>query len=146
MMSGHGAMHGGGHGQGEGHGMMGGSGMMGPDTGGSGMMRPYMAGVLELSDEQQAQIEAIYERNAQEHWQLMQQVHERAQTIKELWREGTPDPDAVGEAHERMSEGHGQMLRLHARIQGKIADVLSDEQRQRLQEMQRFGGQQRHHR
>ncbi len=127
-------------------GRMMGPGMMGAGMMGSGAMSSYMAGVLELSDEQQEQIEAIHEQNAREHWQLMQQMHERARAMKELWREGAPDPEAVGEAHQRMSEIHGQMLQLHARVQGEVAEVLSDEQRQRLQEMHRFGGRQRHHR
>jgi len=129
-----------------GHGMMGGSGMVGGRgmTAGCRMMAgprgigPYMAGVLELTDEQREQLDAVQRRNAREHWQLRQQMREHRATMAALWRENAPDPDTVGDAHRRMSETGRRMLELRARMQGEVHDILTAEQRDRLREMRRF--------
>ena len=123
--------------------MMGGYGPMAPGMVPGGMMRggigPYEAGVLGLSDEQRRELESIQRENAREHWQLMQQMRDRRLEMMRLYRQGAPDPDAVGEAYAGMAEAQRRMLEQQARQHNRMREVLTEEQRQRLDAMQRFG-------
>ncbi len=136
-------------GQGMGPGMMGhgmGPGMMGPGMMGPGMMGPgmmggigpYAAGVLGLSDEQRQQLEAIQRDNAREHWQLMQELRERRHAMMDLYREGRVDPEEVGRAWEGMATAQRRMLEQRARMHNQMREVLTEEQRERLEEMRRY--------
>ena len=105
--------------------------MMGP-------MSPYVAGVLGLSAEQQAQIEAMQRDKAREHWQLMQEMHTQAQAMMQLRRQADPDPEALVEAHRNLSETQREMLRFHAESMRAMREILTAEQRHRLDEMRGF--------
>jgi Spy/CpxP family protein refolding chaperone len=120
-----------------GQGMMG-QGMMGQGMMGQGMMGPYMSGVLGLSAEQREQLEDIQRENAGEHWQMMQEMQQHRRNMMEAYGQETPDPEAVGEAYARMMETRRGMIEQQVRMQNRMHEVLTDEQRQRLQEMQRF--------
>ncbi|MBY4675418.1 Spy/CpxP family protein refolding chaperone [Marinobacterium arenosum] len=129
MMGGH-AM--GGFGMMDGHGMMWGQGMMGE-------ISPYMAGALDLSDKQQAQIADIQRRHAREHWDLMQSLHGHGQKMMELYGEDDPEPKALREAYMEMSEVHGRMIELMAQMHREMHGILTEEQRQRHHQMRRYG-------
>lgn len=43
-----------------------------------------------------------------------------------------PDPDAVGEIHDRMAEIHGEMLVDRVRMRNAIYGLLTDEKREQL--------------
>lgn len=143
MMQGHGGHHGGmGPGMMHGHGGMG-AGMMG-GMGPGGMMRggisPYEAGVLGLDADQQRRLEDIQREAAREHWQLMQEQHRRRGEMMQLYRgEGAPEPEALGEAYGRMADAQRRMLEHRARVHQRMRAVLTEEQRERLEQMRRFG-------
>ncbi len=143
-MKGHGqGMMGQGHGMmGQGHGMMGGHGMPGQGHGmmGQGMMDPYVSGVLGLSADQREQLEEIQRENAAEHWQMMQEMQQHRHNMMEAYGQDTPDPDEVGDAFSRMMETRRGMIEQRVRMQNRMREVLTDEQRERLGEMQRFHG------
>ena len=137
-----------GHGMGQGmgpgmmgHGMMG-HGMMGQGMGpgmmGQGMMGPYMSGVLGLSAEQREQLEGIQRENAGEHWQMMQEMQQHRRNMMEAYGQEAPDPGKVGDAFSRMMETRRDMIEQQVRMQNRMREVLTDEQRRQLQEMQRF--------
>ena len=124
-------------GQGMGPGMMG-QGMMGQGMMGQGMMGPYMSGVLGLSAEQREQLEGIQRENAGEHWQMMQEMQQHRRNMMEAYGQEAPDPGKVGDAFSRMMETRRDMIEQQVRMQNRMREVLTDEQRERMQEMQRF--------
>jgi len=130
---------------GQGHGMMGqgmGPGMMGQGMGpgmmGQGMMGPYVSGVLGLSEDQRKQMEEIQRENASEHWQMMQEMQQHRGNMMEAYDQDAPDPDAVGDAFSRMMETRRGMIEQQVRVQNRMREVLTEEQRKRLDEMRRF--------
>jgi Spy/CpxP family protein refolding chaperone len=126
MMHGYGGM---------GPGMMGGYGPGGMMAGGIG---PYEAGVLNLNDEQQRRLEQIQREGAREHWQLMQEQRAQHQRLLQQYRDGAPDPQALGNAYERMAEAQRRMLEHQAQVHNRMREVLTDEQRERIDQMRRF--------
>jgi Spy/CpxP family protein refolding chaperone len=117
--------------------------MGGPMMQGHGMMggvSPYAAGVLGLSDEQQQRIDGMQRERAREHWQLMQQMRQEGRELMQLQRSPDADPDAIAEAHERFSTTQREMLRMQAETRRAMRGILTEEQRQRLDEMQESGG------
>ncbi len=142
MMYGYGPMMGYGMGMGMMHGdpMMGGMGM-----GGMGMMPcPMMGGLqggpeqgLTLDDEQQQKLNHIRQKlwqQQQEHLQKMWQHHGEMQ---QLWRDGKPDSDKILDAHRKMQKDQLDMLEQRLKLQQEMDEVLTDEQRQQLWQMQR---------
>jgi Spy/CpxP family protein refolding chaperone len=130
-----------GQGMGPGYGM--GPGRMG-GFGPGGMMRggigPYEAGVLGLDEGQRRELESIQRESARDHWQLMQELRARRIAMMQLYRDNpAPDPEAVGEAHEAWADAQRRMLEHQARVHNRMREVLTQEQRERLDEMQRFG-------
>jgi Spy/CpxP family protein refolding chaperone len=120
-----------------GQGMMG-QGMMGPGMMGQGMMGPYVSGVLGLSDDQRGQMEEIQRENASEHWQMMQEMQQHRRNMMEAYDQDAPDPDEVGDAFSRMMETRRGMIEQQVRMQNRMREVLTEEQRKRLGEMRRF--------
>ena len=120
-----------------GQGMMG-QGMMGPGMMGQGMMGPYVSGVLGLSDDQRGQMEEIQRENASEHWQMMQEMQQHRRNMMEAYDQDAPDPDEVGDAFSRMMETRRGMIEQQVRVQNRMREVLTEEQRKRLDEMRRF--------
>lgn len=131
----------------QGQGMMGGpmmhgQGMMGSGMGMMGGMSPYTAGVLGLSDSQRERIDSIQRERAREHWNLMQELREQRQVLMQLQREPATDPDAVANAHERLSATERKLLRMQAEMHNAVRDVLDQEQRERLDAVHGSGQQQ----
>lgn len=145
-------MHGGGegmHGDGakgsmRGRGMGSGMGHGGRMVGHGGMMMrglsPYMAGVLGLSEEQEARIEEIQKESGRAHGELMQQMHERHRALMQLQRERDPAPEAVGEAFARVSAVKRQMVEQHVRMRSDIRGVLDEQQQEHFERMRRHHG------
>ncbi|GAA0694552.1 hypothetical protein GCM10009104_22560 [Marinobacterium maritimum] len=133
-------------GYGMGMGMMHGGPMMGGmGMGGMGMMPcPMMDGLqggpgygLQLDESQQKKMNAIREKLwqlQQEHMKEMREHHEEMQT---LWREGKPDNDKILDAHREMQKDQLEMMEQRLKLQQEMDEVLTDEQRQQLWQMQR---------
>lgn len=135
MMGGHGTMHGSGMMGGPGM-MMGGHGMMG-HMGSMGGMTPAMAVRLGLSEEQMDQVHQIRDDRMGEHWNLMRQMHGSMQGLMSVWSQPDPDPSEVGAMYAQVSEIKRKMIELRAEMRRAVRDVLTAEQRERLDEMRR---------
>lgn len=133
MMGGHGMMQGGGMMGGPGM-MMGGPGMMG-HMGSMGGMTPYTAVMLGLSEEQLDQVQQIRDDRMGDYWNLMRQMHGSMQGLMSVWSQPDPEPSEVGAMYARVSEVKRKMIELQAEMRRAFRDVLTDEQRERLDEM-----------
>jgi len=149
MMGGYGGygmgpgMMGGGYGYGPG--MMGGygmgPGMMGGGYGyGPGMMMGYGAlHGLDLSDEQRAKIDKIFDTERKQHWGIMGQMLEEQNKLRDLYNADQPDPKKVGAVYGQIAKLQQQMLETHVQASNQMQQVLTKEQREQLQQWRRGG-------
>ncbi|QFU02110.1 hypothetical protein FIU83_10705 [Halomonas sp. THAF5a] len=142
MMSG---MMGGGQG-GMGPGMM--SGMMGGGQG--GMMKGMMGGGMMpcpmtdgagigmmqemLEPEQRDEMRALMQEHRPAQFERMGRLMNLRDDLMAEMRGERPDPEEVQALHGRMAELHGEMMAERVRLQNAMHDLLTDEQRQQLQQ------------
>ncbi|GGO78477.1 hypothetical protein GCM10011348_10480 [Marinobacterium nitratireducens] len=141
------------HGYGMGYGWMMGPGMMGPGMmGGAGMMGPGMMGgcgpmhggdgmaqLLGLSDDQQQQIAQIHQELRKKHWDRMGTMHEGAGKLRQLYLADKRNPDAILEQQQRLFELRQEMTRDWLEAQNRIEDLLTAEQKEKLQQHGQHG-------
>ncbi len=156
MMSGSGSqggmgpgMMGGGQG-GMGPGMMGGMmgggqggmgpGMMGGMMGGGMMPCPMMGGagmgmMQEMLDpEQRAEIRELMQEHRPAQFERMGRLMNLRDDLMAAMHGERPDPEAVQELHGRMAELQGEMMAERVRMRNAMHDLVTDEQRQQLQQ------------
>lgn len=134
MMGGYGY----GYGPGMGMGMMGGPGM------GMGMMGGFGPGMgpvhmLDLSKEQRSKINAISSELRRKQWQDMGQMMDQMDRLNALYDEDRPDPKAVGKVQAEIDAIRRKMVEASVAARNRMNDVLSEEQRQQLQQWRRGG-------
>ena len=132
-------------GGGQGPGMMGGSqGGMGPGMmkgmmGGGMMPCPMMGGadmrmMSMLDDEQYREMRELMQEHRPAQFERMgQMMNLRDDLMAEMHGE-RPDPDEVQALHGQLAELHGAMMAEMVRMQNAMHDLMSDEQRQQLEQ------------
>ena len=129
--------YGGGYGPyGMGPGMMGGGYGMGPGMMGGG----YGAlNGLDLSDEQRAKIDKIFDTERKQHWAIMGQMFEEQNKLRDLYNADEPDPKKVGALYGQIAKLRQQMLETHVQASNQMQQVLTKEQREQLRQWRRGG-------
>ena len=116
-------------------------GMGGPDGfGGPGLHRfeemlPELAVVLDLSDEQQAQIEAILDAELPAIETMRDQLRDAHQAFRASQQPGAFDEAAIRAFAQSQSQTHVELMVAGARTMSRIHNVLTAEQQQRLEEL-----------
>lgn len=116
-------------------------GIGGPDGfGGPGLHRfeemlPELAVVLDLSDEQQAQIEAILDEELPAIETMRNQLRDAHQAFRANQQPGTFDETALRAFAQSQSQTHVELMVAGARTMSRIQDVLTTAQQQRLEEL-----------
>lgn len=125
---------------GMGPGMMGG-GMMGGGYGmGPGMMMGYGAlNGLDLSDEQRAKIDKIFDAERKQHWSVMGKMMDEQNKLRDLYAQETPDPKKVGAVYGEIAKLRQQMIEEHVQASNQMQSVLTKEQREQLRQWNRGG-------
>ena len=111
-------------------GMMGGGMMPCPMMGGAGigMMREV------LEPEQRDEIRALMQEHRPAQFERMGRLMNLRDDLMAEMRDERPDPEEVQALHGRMAELHGEMMAERVRLQNAMHDLLTDEQRQQLQQ------------
>lgn len=117
-------------GYGMGPGMMGGYGMMGP-----GMMGGY-TGIPDLTKEQADKIDRIRDDLAKKETPLTQQLFEERRKLQDMYASGA-DPATLDQAYKKTTDLERQVFNARADAQKRMNAVLTKEQRDRMQRMQR---------
>ena len=120
--------------QGYGCGMMMGPGMMG----GYGYGGPYSGGP-DLTKEQAEKIDKIRDDLAKKEAPLMQQIFEERRKLQDMYSSGA-DPAALDQAYRKTTDLERQVFNARADAQKRMNAVLTKEQRERMQRMQRGYG------
>jgi Spy/CpxP family protein refolding chaperone len=95
----------------------------------------HAACMLDLSDEQEAQIDAIIEASRPQMDALREQAAEARDAFHEAFDPGAFDEAAVTAFAQGQSELHTQMMVLGLQTFSQVWTVLTPEQRQQLEEM-----------
>jgi periplasmic protein CpxP/Spy len=127
--------------------MMGGQGGMGPGMmmGGQGGMMPCpmtggmggmgnMAGMLD--EEQLTSLREIRKEHRSGHFERMGEMMDLRDEMMLLMQAQRPDPEEVKTLHGQMAELHGEMMADRVRLHNAMQDLLTDEQRERMQQGQ----------
>lgn len=133
------------HGHGPGMMMGPGMGMMGPGMGmamGMSMMGPGMSMMdptmlPDLSAEQRQELRSMQRDLRRQHMEAMiEMMDARDEMLDEMLAE-EPDPRRIREIHDRMARMHGDMLEARIEMRNRMHGILTEEQRERMREMQR---------
>ncbi len=132
-----GMMAGFGHGYGRGQGMMGGG--MGTMGMGQGMMGggPGAFGMLDLSDEQRAKINKVFDAERKQHWTIGGKLLDEKVKLRDLLAADEPDPKKVGAAYGEIAKLHQQMIEAHVQAANQARALLTAEQRDQLKQWRR---------
>ncbi|SFU96286.1 Spy/CpxP family protein refolding chaperone [Halomonas korlensis] len=120
----------GGMGPGMMRGMMGGEMMPCPMMGGAGM------GMMQemLDPEQRDEMRALTQEHRPAQFERMGRLMNLRDDLMTEMRGERPDPEKVQALHGRMAELHGEMMAERVRMQNAMHDLMTDEQRQQLQQ------------
>jgi Spy/CpxP family protein refolding chaperone len=128
-------------GYGMGPGMMGGygmgPGMMGGYGMGPGMMGGY--GGLDLSDEQQTQVNKIQDETRKAHWALMGEMMDQQARLRDLNRAPKRDNAAIDQASNEFGKLHKRLYDSSVEAQKRMEAVLTKEQQEKLRTYCRKG-------
>lgn len=128
------------------NGMMGGgqggigSGMMSVIMGGGMMPCPMMGaagmGMMQemLDPEQRSEMCAVMQEHRPAQFERMGRLMNLRDDLMAEMRGERPDPEEVQALHGRMAELHGEMMAEKVRMQNAMHDLMTDEQRQQLQQ------------
>lgn len=107
-----------------------------------------MAAVLDLTDEQEEQVEAIIEAERSSLQPLRDQMREARNELHAIVRSGSFDEAAVREVAARMSQTRTEMIVAKTRVKSKIYAVLTPEQQELADKVEPMFEQKRgrHHR
>jgi Spy/CpxP family protein refolding chaperone len=122
-------------GYGMGPGMMGGYGMGPGMMGGYGYGGPYSGGP-DLTKEQAEKIDRIRDDLAKKEAPLMRQLFEEKRKLQDMYSSGA-DPTALDQAYRKTTDIERQVFDARADAQKRMNAVLTKEQRERMQRMQR---------
>ncbi len=116
-------------------GNMWGGGMMGPGmmSGGMGMTGPMMG--FDLSDEQVEQMTEMHEERVREHAERMADLPALQYRLNRELSRDDPDAERVGELFLEIHQQGRQLMRDRTAMEQQMMQILTEEQREQMQEM-----------
>ncbi|MGR2739115.1 Spy/CpxP family protein refolding chaperone [Billgrantia sp. Q4P2] len=121
-----------------GGGMMGG-GMMGGGMGPGMMPCPMMSGEAKsllpmLDQEQRSELRELIHEHRPTQFERMGQIMNLRDDLMAAMHAERPDPEEVQALHAQMAELHGEMMAEMVRLRNAMHDLMTEEQRQQLQQ------------
>ena len=120
-------------GYGMGPGMMGGYGM------GHGMRGAYWGSGLDLTDEQQAKVNAIQDETRKAHWAMMGEMMNQRARLRDLNMAPKRDEAAIDAAYKEFGKLHQKMYESSVEAHKRMEAVLTKEQQEKLRTYWRKG-------
>lgn len=114
---------------GMGSGMMGGGMMPCSMMGGAGMDMMSM-----LDDDQRSEMRELMQEHRPAQFERMGRMMNLRDDLMTEMHGDRPDPDEVQALHGQMAELHGEMMAEMVRMRNAMHDLMSDEQRQQLEQ------------
>ena len=115
-----------------------GSGMMGGMMGGGMMPCPMMGegmGMMSMLDpDQRSQMRELMQEHRPAQFERKGRLMNLRDDLMAEMHGERPDPEQVQELHGRMAELHGEMMAEMVRMRNAMHDLMTDEQREQLQQ------------
>ncbi|WP_221801469.1 Spy/CpxP family protein refolding chaperone [Oceanobacter mangrovi] len=92
------------------------------------------AAIPDLTDEQQQQMQTIQNNLADQHWALMQNMHQAQLELRSLYQADQPDEVAIKAAYDKMNSLRLAMYGSQQQAREQMDKVLTDEQRKAMQQ------------
>ena len=114
-------------------------GMMGGHGHGHGMMGGGLGefGRLDLSDEQRAKINKIFDAVHKQHWTSGGKLMDERIKLRDLLYADEPDPKKVGAVYGEIAKLKQHMFEAHIQANNQARAVLTPEQRDQLKQLRR---------
>jgi len=122
-------------GYGMGPGMMGGGQGMGPGM----MMGPYWGSGLDLTSEQQTQVNKIQDDTRKSHWNLMNEMMNQQAKLRDLNQAPKRNDAAIDSAYKEIGKLQQKMYESSVEAQKRMEAVLTKEQQEKLRTYWRRG-------
>ena len=106
---------------------------------GPGMMGGYGMGMLDLTADQQAKINKIFDDKRKQHWAIMGKMMEEQNKLRDLSNVDKPDPKKIGAVYAEIAKLQQQMIESHVQATNQMQDILTKEQRDQLRQWHRGG-------
>ncbi|MEJ5378135.1 MAG: Spy/CpxP family protein refolding chaperone [bacterium] len=103
---------------------------MGP--GGGPGPHPYMASYLGLTQEQEAQLQAMREKHFKEISPLQQELFNKRQELRLLWTSPNPDAEQIIAKQREINQLQGQIQEMSTKHLLEARSILTPEQQQKL--------------
>ena len=117
---------------------------MGMPMGSRGMMAGHMGfgmlSTLNLSKDQQKQIDKLHDDMRKKHWSIMGEIMNLETKLRDEYQADKPSTKAVGEIYDEISSLQKQIVVGRVETMNKVRDLLTDEQREKLNSRQRGYG------
>lgn len=114
-----------------------GPGYCGMAGGGRGMMAGF--GMLDLTAEQSAKITKIHDDLRKQHWAMMGKIMDEQAKLRDLYGEDKLDAKKIGAVSDSIHALQKQMIETRIEAINRMRDVLTKEQREQLNKVQRGG-------
>ena len=98
------------------------------------MMAEGMGMMSMLEPDQRSQMRELMQEHRPAQFERMGRLMNLREDLMAEMRGERPDPEEVQALHGRMAELHGEMMAERVRLQNALHDLLTDEQRQQLQQ------------
>ncbi len=122
---------------GMGPGMMGHMGQMPRMHMGSGIMGMGPLHMLDLSDEQRAELRKIQDNLRKRHWTTMGKIMDEQSELRELFDSETPGAKVIGAVYGKIFDYRQQMIEEKIEAMNRMRAVLTKEQWEQLKQMRR---------
>ena len=107
------------------------------------MMQAHFA-ALNLTADQKAAAKKLHEELRAQAEPLMEQAHERWEAVQELLESANPDPTEVGNRVITAHQSRAQLKALHEDFKTRFSALLTEEQKEKLEELHENRGERRH--
>jgi Spy/CpxP family protein refolding chaperone len=104
---------------------------------GSGIMGMGPLHMLDLSDEQRAELRKIQDNLRKRHWTTMGKIMDEQSELRELFDSETPGAKVIGAVYGKIFDYRQQMIEEKIEAMNRMRAVLTKEQWEQLKQMRR---------
>jgi Spy/CpxP family protein refolding chaperone len=106
---------------------------------GMGMMGAGVFGALDVTPDQRTRINKIQDELRKEHWTLMGKMMDEQAKLRDLYEAEKPDAKKIGATSDSLQVLRRQMIETRVDAFNRMRDVLTKEQREKLDTWRRGG-------
>jgi Spy/CpxP family protein refolding chaperone len=99
-----------------------------------------MADRLQLTTEQRSSVQAVLQKSQPQRANLKEKMQANRKALKELARSGNSDSSQIAELAQERGQLVADMIVQRSKVRGEIREILTDAQREQLNQMRERSG------